>query len=102
MRRLIRLVALSVQELETVIDKREVQEETVARQAVPAVTDDLHAAFGVVAVEAGEDFVVGEAVALFYRDSFGSPFLDQGVVILDSFLVSLATASCLPRLSEHE
>lgn len=44
-------VALVEEELEAVVDQREVEEETVAGQAITPVSNNLHAALGVVAVQ---------------------------------------------------
>lgn len=50
MRGRVGLVSFVEEKFETVIDERKVEEETVSSQAVTAMTDDFHAAFGVVTV----------------------------------------------------
>lgn len=80
--RLVGLVAFAEQELQAVVDKSEVEEETVASQAVASVADNLDSTLRVVAVYAGEDFVMRHAVLLLNRDSLGHPVSDESVVVL--------------------
>ena len=82
MRRLVGSIAFVEQKLETVVDQGEVEEQAVARETVATVADDLDAALRVVAADAGEDFVVREAVLLFDFGAFGNPGPDEGVVVL--------------------
>jgi hypothetical protein len=51
-------VALVEEKLETIVDEGEVEEETVACEAVAPVADDFDAALGVVAGKSCEDAVV--------------------------------------------
>ena len=81
-RRHIRLVALVEQEFETVVDQREVEEEAVASQTVATVANDLDTALGIIAVETSENFVMGQAIALFDLDVLRRPGLDDGIVVL--------------------
>lgn len=53
-----------MQELETVLNERKVEEDTIASETVSAMTNNLDTSYWVVAIEAREDFVVGEAVFL--------------------------------------
>lgn len=50
---------------------------------------DLHAALGIVAVQASQDFVVREAITLLDRGVFGGPRADDRVVVLlRTFLIN--------------
>lgn len=81
LRRLQRYVFPFGQELDTIVDQSLVQEHAPALQKVPAVTDDLDAALGLVAVEAREHVVVRETVAFLDGDAVGRPGADQLVVV---------------------
>ena len=76
------LVALVEEELEAVVDESEVEEETVASQAVASVAGDLDTALGVITVQTGEDFVVGKAVLLCDFNTLRGPVANQLVVVL--------------------
>jgi hypothetical protein len=81
--RLVGCVALVEQELKTIVDERQVEEETVASEAVTPVSNDLHAALGVVAVQSCEDAVMWDSVLLeLGLPALRRPCLHNSVVVL--------------------
>lgn len=61
------------QEFEPIVDQGEVEEQTIARQAVPSVPSNLDSSFRIIAVQACENLVVGETVLLLGLGAFRSP-----------------------------
>lgn len=60
-----------MQELETVLDESKVEKDTISSQTVSTMTNDLDTSYWVVAIEASENFVVGEAFFLFRFRAIG-------------------------------
>lgn len=79
---LVRGVALGVEEFKSIVNESEVEEETVVGQAVTSMADDLDATDGVVAVETGENFVVGKTVPLGGLSAIGGPLANDFIVFL--------------------
>ena len=99
------LVALVEEELETIVDESKVEEETVAGQAVASVSGDLDTTLGVVAVQTGENFVVGQAVLLCDVNTLRGPVANQLVVVLvvadrDRVVDVVANRLCLLQQSD--
>lgn len=101
--RLVGLVAFAEEKFKTVIDKGKVEEQTIAGQTVASVTDNLDTTLGVVAVKAGEDFVVGKDILLFDSSALGSPVPDELILVFvvadgDRVVNVVADAlGCLPE-----
>lgn len=59
---LVRLVAPVEQELQSIVNQSQVQEETVASQAVSSVSNNLHTTLRVIAIQTGQNLVVRKAI----------------------------------------
>ena len=75
-------VASFTEEVKTVVDQGLVEEKTPVSEEITTVTNNLYTALWVVAVESGENFVVGEDISLFDSDSFRCPLSLQRVEVL--------------------
>lgn len=82
LRGLVRCVALVEEELQTIVDQSQVEEKTVASQAVSTVANNLDTTLWVISIETSQHFVVGEAAWLLHFGALGGPCLDQLVVCL--------------------
>ena len=82
LRGLVRCVALVEEELQTIVDQSQVEEKTVAGQAVSTVANNLNTTLWVISIETSQHFVVGEAAWLLHLGALGGPCLDQLVVCL--------------------
>lgn len=99
-RRLVGLVALAEQKLETIVDEGQVEEKAVASQAVASVADDLDTTLRVVSVQTSQDFVVRKAVLLADLDTLRGPCADQLVLVFivadgDGLVDVVANRLCL-------
>lgn len=82
MRRLIRFVALVPEKFETIIHKGEVEEETIASKAVTSMPYNLDPSFRVIAIDAGQNLMMGQTVSFLEICTFGGPFPNQSIVFL--------------------
>ena len=92
MRRCIRFVSLFEQKCQSVVDEREIEEETVASQTISTVADDLDTTLWVIAIQPSQNLVVRKTVALLDYNVFGCPCpLDDVVVLKRDSLVKWPT-----------
>lgn len=85
LRGLVGSVSLVEEELQAVVDKGQVEEQTVSGQAVSSVTDNLDTTLRIISIQTGQNLVVRKAIGPFH-DSIGrGPGLDDLVVILLEF-----------------
>jgi hypothetical protein len=82
LRRLVGLVTLVEEKLQAIVDEGQVQEETVARQTISSVADNLYTTLRIIPVQASKDLVVGETIGPLHNSIGGGPGLDDLVVIL--------------------